>query len=140
MFASLHSSFLIFVSFTYVLFPIFILSSLPFFFFPFLFMYLFNSILHYPSIFWIVHKSQGTVSSLPSPMIGFVGRIRSETLLYCSGFQSPVSSLLHSLESPFLTHWGPLATLSCLFTLAAASSQATFSPSGHQSDCNPTSH
>ena len=69
-----------------------------------------------------------------------VGRIRSEALLYCSGFQSPVSALLHSLESPFLTHWGPLATLSCLFTLAAASCQATLSPSGHQSDCSPTSH
>ena len=69
-----------------------------------------------------------------------VGRISSEALLYCSGFQSPVSALLHSLESPFLTHWGLLATLFCLFTRAAASSQATLSPSGHQSDCSPTSH
>ena len=60
-----------------VLFPIFLVSSRPSFFFPFLFMYLFTSLLHYPSIFWNSPQITGysrcsLVSSFPSPMIGFV--------------------------------------------------------------------
>lgn len=77
MFASLHSLLLFFVSFTYVLFPIFLLSSRPSFFCPFLFMYLFTSLLHYPCIFWNSPQMTGysrcsLVSSLPSPMMGLV--------------------------------------------------------------------